>query len=196
MAKHRKNTGCAKPAALVLGLVVVGAVAVPMFWPEPPPPVPPATAAEVAAEDWQRRVEALPPVDSRPAVVDSSGCSTSTYGNAAAHVVEVGHYLQKSFKITNIVGRALDADPESDHSTGLALDFYFDDKDAGDAFARYVVNKRETLGIIYVIWWQRLNLDGEWVTIGDRGSQAANHYDHVHLSFASKAVDGAPRCEE
>lgn len=117
------------------------------------------------------------------APLDADGCSTDLYGGVTEEVRNVGHYLAKRFKITKVVGVSPDTSDDSSHLAGLALDFYFVDKDSGDEFSRYLAAHTDVLDINYVIWWQRVNIDGEWVTMADRGSQHANHYDNVHVSF-------------
>ena len=50
----------------------------------------------------------------------------------------------------------------------------------------------EEFGIYYIIWKQRFymsqyniyGLANTWNLMPDRGGATANHYDHVHVSFA------------
>lgn len=124
-----------------------------------------------------------PPTTTAP--VDAQGCSTDTYGGVPEHVANVGHYLAKRFKINSVEGIVGQGDGDGDRAAGLALDFYVDGKDAGDEFTRYLVTHRDVLDINYVIWWQRVNIGGEWVTMADRGAER-NHYDSVHVSFKAE----------
>ena len=77
------------------------------------------------------------------------------------------------------------------HGTGLAVDFMAD-KETGDKIAKYIENNFDALDVYYVIWEQRYfmnmrNIYGpanNWNKMPDRGGATANHYDHVHVSFA------------
>lgn len=132
-----------------------------------PQPAPVSTSAPV-------------PPSPTAAPVDSAGCSTDSYGDAQDRVQQVGHYLAKRYKITHIEGVSTD---DADHAVGLALNFYFDNKDDGDNFARYLVAHRDVLDINYIMWQQRASIAGEWSTMADRGSNRANHFDNVEVSF-------------
>jgi hypothetical protein len=55
----------------------------------------------------------------------------------------------------------------------------------GDRVAQYVIDNAGRLGLMYVIWRQRIwdtRSSGGWRSMEDRGSITANHYDHVHVS--------------
>jgi hypothetical protein len=55
----------------------------------------------------------------------------------------------------------------------------------GDRVAQYVIDNRSRLGLMYVIWKQRIwdtRTSGGWRAMEDRGSITANHFDHVHVS--------------
>ncbi len=77
----------------------------------------------------------------------------------------------------------------SDHPNGRAVDFmlpsYKSNKALGDAIAKYVIDNNKRLHVNYVIWRQRTYTisRGYWVSMSDRGSDTANHYDHVHVSL-------------
>ena len=56
----------------------------------------------------------------------------------------------------------------------------------GDAIAAWVRDHHDELGVSEVIWSQRIwtverSADG-WRWMADRGSNTANHYDHVHVT--------------
>lgn len=73
-----------------------------------------------------------------------------------------------------------------EHGDGRALDIMISDKSVGDAIADFVRENREVLGVSEVIWWQQIwtverGGDG-WRSMSDRGSDTANHYDHVHVT--------------
>lgn len=73
-----------------------------------------------------------------------------------------------------------------DHGTGNAVDFMvYDDAALGDEIAQYSIDTMAENNISYVIWQQQIYGDWnqEWTWMEDRGSDTANHYDHVHVSF-------------
>ncbi|MYM20045.1 ligand-binding protein SH3 [Brevibacterium sp. 5221] len=75
-------------------------------------------------------------------------------------------------------------DPGSDHGTGHAVDIMISGS-TGDEIRDYVLAHRKELGVKYVIWKQRLYAPYTSASgrhMDDRGSQTANHFDHVHVS--------------
>ncbi|PRX97207.1 coiled-coil domain-containing protein [Allonocardiopsis opalescens] len=55
----------------------------------------------------------------------------------------------------------------------------------GDAIAQWAIDNADRLGIMYIIWRQRIwdtRTGGGWSMMSDRGSITENHYDHVHVS--------------
>ena len=96
------------------------------------------------------------------------------------------------FNVTNAGGFRNDDDGTGHgHGTGLAVDFMAD-KETGDKIAKYIENNFDALDVYYQIWEQRYfmnmrNIYGPantWNKMPDRGGATANHYDHVHVSFA------------
>lgn len=79
-------------------------------------------------------------------------------------------------------GRACDymTSPGGTMSTGSQ-------EELGDTIAEYALTNAEDLGVMYVIWKQRIwNVqlgNTDWRTMEDRGSITENHYDHVHVSM-------------
>lgn len=79
----------------------------------------------------------------------------------------------------------------SDHGSGRAIDFmlpapYLGNQQLGWAVANYARDNASRLGIDYVIfaqkiWSQQRSREG-WRAMADRGSDNANHYNHVHIS--------------
>ena len=53
----------------------------------------------------------------------------------------------------------------------------------------FVLGRLGDLAVIEVIWLQRINFGDGWEPMADRGSDTANHLDHVHLSFAADPSD-------
>jgi cytoskeletal protein RodZ len=118
------------------------------------------------------------------ATTASSACSTDLAGTQP-QVAQAGNYLKAMFGVDKILGRAGRAG-ESDHPSGLALDFMVDTA-TGNKLADYVLANQSRLGVKYVIWRQRYNDGSGWSAMEDRGSVTANHYDHVHVSFQTGA---------
>ena len=82
----------------------------------------------------------------------------------------------------------------SEHATGRALDFMVQGpgNGVGDAIADYVWANRDRLGLIHIIWRQRIKSTkvqpGVWRKMSDRGSPTENHMDHPHCFFDGRAV--------
>lgn len=73
-----------------------------------------------------------------------------------------------------------------EHSQGRALDAMVPNSSLGDAIAAWVREHHSQLGVSEVIWAQRIwtvqrSSEG-WRWMEDRGSDTANHYDHVHVT--------------
>jgi uncharacterized protein YraI len=56
-----------------------------------------------------------------------------------------------------------------------------------NSLADYVAQNLKSLGLKYIIWKQRIWTvgSGKWKQMEDRGSITKNHFDHVHITFAS-----------
>jgi hypothetical protein len=72
-----------------------------------------------------------------------------------------------------------------EHGQGLALDIMVTGA-TGDQIAEFVRANSGALGVSEVIWAQRIwtverSSEG-WRPLEDRGSDTANHYDHVHVT--------------
>lgn len=72
-----------------------------------------------------------------------------------------------------------------DHGSGRAVDIMVSGE-PGSAIARYVQAHADELEVNYVIYEQKIWFAGsptsQWKAMEDRGSTAANHFDHVHVS--------------
>ena len=83
----------------------------------------------------------------------------------------------------------------TEHHSGRALDFMVhNDRAAGDHIANYIIAHKERLGLVHVIWRQRIyrgprstssNPKGVWQAMADRGNPTQNHMDHPHVWFAA-----------
>jgi len=86
----------------------------------------------------------------------------------------------------------------SEHPKGRACDFAVDaschycgaaqgaNKTYGDDLADFLVFNAERLGVLYVIWYQRIWLasTGQWKPYsGAHGDSSSNHTNHVHMSI-------------
>ena len=77
-------------------------------------------------------------------------------------------------------------DPGSDHNTGHAVDVMIRGS-VGDDITAFLIKNRAELGITYVIWEQKIYAPYTgWKgrPMENRGSDTANHFDHVHVSVS------------
>lgn len=105
--------------------------------------------------------------------------------------VNIGRYVKANYEqITTIGGHRRDT--PNDHPSGRAIDIMIPDykstegRDLGDRMAADLRSRATQLGIQYIIWdghiWN-VARDGEgWRHMADRGSDSANHYDHLHVN--------------
>ncbi|ETK31286.1 coiled-coil domain-containing protein [Microbispora sp. ATCC PTA-5024] len=86
------------------------------------------------------------------------------------------------------------AETSGEHPLGRACDFMMssggtmpapDMKALGDSIAAWAIKNGPKLGVMYIIWQQRIYNLGRpgWRPMADRGGITANHYDHVHISM-------------
>jgi hypothetical protein len=144
-----------------------------------------AEAARTAAQEAERKAAAAgAALADRPSVRGARCAPNSAgFGPVKAFVGDAGHWLRCIFGVQT-VGGVGGRPGESDHPSGLALDFMVN-KATGDQLADYALKYRSELKIKYVIWRQRINFGSGWQAMEDRGSPTANHLDHVHVSFGS-----------
>lgn len=81
------------------------------------------------------------------------------------------------------------SDPLKWHPHGLAIDVMIpnarsaEGKALGDSVLAYVLANAERFGVVHAIWRQTTyKPDGSQRTMANRGSDTANHYDHVHIA--------------
>ncbi|PSK97192.1 hypothetical protein CLV63_109196 [Murinocardiopsis flavida] len=92
------------------------------------------------------------------------------------------------------VGCLRPGDP-GEHGSGRACDFMMSaggaspsstNRQLGQQMAEYAKNNADRLGVMYVIWeqkiWHSANPGAGWKPMEDRGSITQNHFDHVHVS--------------
>lgn len=112
-------------------------------------------------------------------------------GAVKPQTIALANLLGPMFGITTIGGYRASATDPGGHPSGLALDFMVpltpEGKAQGDALAEYAKANAESLGIDYIIWYQRIWSSGRasegWRPMSDRGSQTANHMDHPHINL-------------
>lgn len=117
------------------------------------------------------------------------GDETNMQVNTIRVVRNVAHYYPN---VSRIGGWREDGQGVSDHPDGRAADVMIDNWDSpdgvnlGNDIARFAQDNADELGVDYVIWQQKIWYPGTptdaWKPMEDRGSNTANHMDHVHIS--------------
>jgi hypothetical protein len=76
--------------------------------------------------------------------------------------------------------------PRGEHSSGKAIDIMNSDTGLGDQIAAFLQRNAAALDLYDIIWqqhiWTPVRSSEGWRSMSDRGSETANHYDHVHVS--------------
>lgn len=100
-------------------------------------------------------------------------------------------------KITNIYGWRSSSDYSSDHPNGRAVDIMIPSYktsasiDYGWAIAKDFQANAKKYNVTYIIYrqqvWNAAYPTRGWRAMENRGSDTANHYDHVHVSVSSEA---------
>lgn len=145
-----------------------------------------------------------------PAASDSSGSTTSGSGDASGSVpsgsdkpvsgepCNVSSSIESGLNPNAISAyRAVCAnfpqvksyggrrsDPGSDHNSGNAVDIMIRGG-VGDEITAFLIQNKNELNVKYVIWEQKIYASYTGWTgrpMENRGSDTANHYDHVHVS--------------
>ena len=75
---------------------------------------------------------------------------------------------------------------DGEHGEGRALDIMISSSSLGDEIADYARENSGRLGVSEVLWSQQIwtvqrSSEG-WRSMEDRGSDTANHNDHVHVT--------------
>jgi hypothetical protein len=77
-------------------------------------------------------------------------------------------------------------DAHGEHSSGRAIDIMTSDSGTGDQIAAFLQAHASELNLYDIIWqqhiWTPVRSSEGWRSMSDRGSETANHYDHVHVS--------------
>lgn len=85
-------------------------------------------------------------------------------------------------QVTSYIGWA----PRTEHDTGHAIDvMVYGDRALGDAIAAWAQQHAAELNLYDVLWYQRIwtpvRASEGWRSMPDRGSETANHMNHVHI---------------
>ncbi|MBB5078545.1 coiled-coil domain-containing protein [Nonomuraea endophytica] len=105
----------------------------------------------------------------------------------------VKQLVQERFEVPFGIGCYRSIRDGGEHPLGRACDFMLSRGGAmpsaaeiarGNEICAWVVKNAKRLGIMYVIYRQRIwhVRNGQWRTMTDRGGTTANHYDHPHIS--------------
>ncbi|MGI5118810.1 coiled-coil domain-containing protein [Marinactinospora thermotolerans] len=116
------------------------------------------------------------------------------WDGATPRMAAIRDEIVREFGAPFPVGCLRPGDP-GEHGSGRACDFMMSanggmpsaaNQQLGTQIAEYAKNNADRLGVMYVIWEQRIwdsrNPGAGWKPMEDRGSITQNHYDHVHVS--------------
>lgn len=125
------------------------------------------------------------------AVPETPGVAYAVEKNLTPRTIAVHRAALRSWPtITTYYGYR--NDPTSDHYVGRALDLMIPNyttasgKALGGKVAAWAVAHQQDFSIQYVIWnqhiWNVSRASEGWRLMADRGSDTANHKNHVHIS--------------
>lgn len=130
---------------------------------------------------------------SGPAAPTPDGSTSLTFGGSVGltqlreTTKQVVYAVRANYpQITTMYGYR--QDPLPDHPSGRAVDIMMprgaNDQALGDQIAAYLQANANSLNIEYLIWRQRIWINGQsgWTWMADRGGVTANHYDHIHVT--------------
>ncbi|MGR6920662.1 coiled-coil domain-containing protein [[Actinomadura] parvosata] len=113
--------------------------------------------------------------------------------NITPRMALVKKLIQERFEVPYGIGCYRAIQDGGEHPLGRACDFMLSrggsfpspaEQRRGDEIAAWAIKNARRLGIMYVIYRQRIwhVRTGSWRTMSDRGGTTANHYDHPHIS--------------
>lgn len=149
----------------------------------------PVEADSVQADQAPAAQEAEQPSATEQAAPQNPNINTDGLQPSAANFA---NDVANKYGTTDVYGLR-PGDP-GDHGTGNAVDVMtYDNTQLGQEVADYATSNMEANNISYVIYQQKFyaptdNIYGPaytWNDMLDRGSDTANHMDHVHVSFNS-----------
>ncbi|MEV0390510.1 hypothetical protein [Nonomuraea sp. NPDC050643] len=118
---------------------------------------------------------------------------TKVRDNITPRMRNVRNLIRQRFALSYGVGCYRGVNDGGEHPLGRACDFMVSSGGAmpspeqarlGDEISEWVIENAQRLGIMYVIYRQRIwhVRTGAWKYMSDRGGVTANHYDHPHIS--------------
>ena len=135
----------------------------------------------VTAEYLSKKKEVLP---GSKGLVDKPCAGTSgVESGLTSGAVRVYRAVCNNFpQITQYGGYAA----RGEHSSGKAIDIMNSDTGLGDQIAAFLQRNAAALDLYDIIWqqhiWTPVRSSEGWRSMSDRGSETANHFDHVHVS--------------
>ncbi|GAA4917821.1 ElaB/YqjD/DUF883 family membrane-anchored ribosome-binding protein [Nonomuraea thailandensis] len=113
--------------------------------------------------------------------------------NITPRMALVKKLIQERFEVPYGIGCYRAIQDGGEHPLGRACDFMLSrggafpsaaEQRRGDQISAWAIKNAKRLGIMYVIYRQRIwhVRTGGWRTMSDRGGATANHYDHPHIS--------------
>ncbi|MBX5486344.1 hypothetical protein [Mycolicibacterium hassiacum] len=180
-ARRRPRMGVLVGAVSAAALVFVGADTPPggdgCCEAAAPASAPAPVSVSLAAAPVARPIV---PATLSPGVAEEDGLQVDT--------IRVARAVSAEFpEILSIGG--VRSDPLKWHPHGLAIDVMIPGARSaagialGDSVLHYVMANAERFGVHHVIWRQTIyKPDGSARRMADRGSDTANHYDHVHVA--------------
>jgi len=147
---------------------------------------------EVLAKIEEYEAEQVPATTGTGSVPDSA--RGWGFDGATPRMAAIRDEIISTFGAPYPVGCLRPGDP-GEHGSGRACDFMMSaggampsaaNRDLGWQIAEYAKANADRLGVMYVIWeqkiWDSRNPGAGWKPMADRGSVTQNHYDHVHIS--------------
>ncbi|MFG1611107.1 coiled-coil domain-containing protein [Nonomuraea wenchangensis] len=113
--------------------------------------------------------------------------------NITPRMALVRQLVKERFEVPFGIGCYRAIQDGGEHPLGRACDFMLShggalpsaaERARGDQIAAWAIKNARRLGIMYVIYRQRIwhTRTGVWRAMSDRGGTTANHYDHPHIS--------------
>ena len=123
------------------------------------------------------------------------GSSAGSTKGLKPNAVKVLNAVRKNWPQIKTIG-TVRPDALPDHPSGRALDLMIPNykskagKQLGYDLSRWLQKRHTELGINYIIWDQRIwnvqRAGSGWRSMGSRGSDSANHKNHIHVTVLAK----------
>ncbi|MGP3931758.1 coiled-coil domain-containing protein [Nonomuraea sp. KM88] len=152
---------------------------------------------EKAEKQIERIKDKIDQLHEAPGVRRSDGTWVPQLPEGSDHITPrmrlVRKLIQDRFDVPYGIGCFRAIQDGGEHPLGRACDFMLSrggampsaaELERGDQIAKWAIKNAKRLGIMYVIYRQRIwhATSGTWRTMSDRGGTTANHYDHPHIS--------------